>query len=164
MLKRKIKAVLNKLTLDKFDTLSKQFLELVRDKVSTTEHLKMVVEIIFDKALSEPTFVKMYSSLCVSISESMPEFNEEGDSTTPNEDRRLQTFKRMLLNQCQQEFERGTSFKIDPSLSEEQREENRRNQKRRFLGNVRFIGELFKDSMLAERIMHTCIYHFLQVS
>ena len=33
--------------------------------------------------------------------------------------------------------------------------------RRRMLGNIRFIGELFKKQMLSERIMHTCIQKLL---
>lgn len=33
--------------------------------------------------------------------------------------------------------------------------------RRRMLGNIKFIGELFKKSMLTERIMHTCIMKLL---
>ena len=34
--------------------------------------------------------------------------------------------------------------------------------KRRSLGNIRFIGELFKLSMLTEKIMHECILQLLK--
>lgn len=148
--------MLNKLTLDKFDTLSTKIIDLVKDKVSSADQLRDVVELIFDKALSESTFVKMYSSLCVAISNAIPTFNDDQQQD--------QSFKRILLNQCQREFERGTSLKTveadecDPALLAQAAIR----RKQRFLGNVRFIGELFKDSMLAERIMHTCITHFLQ--
>ena len=33
--------------------------------------------------------------------------------------------------------------------------------RRRMLGNIRFIGELFKKQMLTERIMHTCVVKLL---
>ncbi|CEO95422.1 MI domain-containing protein [Plasmodiophora brassicae] len=154
--KRQLKSMLNKLTLDKFDTLSTKIIDLVKDKVSSADQLRDVVELIFDKALSESTFVKMYSSLCVAISNAIPTFNDDQQQD--------QSFKRILLNQCQREFERGTSLKTveadecDPALLAQAAIR----RKQRFLGNVRFIGELFKDSMLAERIMHTCITHFLQ--
>ena len=36
--------------------------------------------------------------------------------------------------------------------------------KRRVLGNIRFIGELFKLKMLTENIMHKCIVELLQTN
>ena len=29
------------------------------------------------------------------------------------------------------------------------------------LGNIRFIGELYKKGMIVEKIMHECIYHLI---
>ena len=34
-------------------------------------------------------------------------------------------------------------------------------QKRRMLGNIRFIGELYKKAMITEKIMHECVLHLL---
>ena len=36
--------------------------------------------------------------------------------------------------------------------------------RRRFLGNIRFIGELFKLKMLSETIMHECVVRLLRSS
>jgi len=36
-----------------------------------------------------------------------------------------------------------------------------RKQKLRMLGNIKFIGELYKRGMLVERIMHECIQHLM---
>ena len=49
---------------------------------------------------------------------------------------------------------------------EERRKQLKREEKilqarRRMLGNIRFIGELFKKTMLAEGVMHTCIMKLL---
>ena len=41
------------------------------------------------------------------------------------------------------------------------REEKRGKVKRRKLGNIRFIGELFKQSILTDRIMHYCVQSLL---
>ena len=46
-------------------------------------------------------------------------------------------------------------------LSEEERQSRRQKAKRRTLGNIRFIGELFKKKMITERIMHECIKKLL---
>jgi translation initiation factor 4G len=41
-------------------------------------------------------------------------------------------------------------------------EELRNAQKRRMLGNIRFIGELYKKGMVIEIIIHICIKHLLK--
>lgn len=83
-------------------------------------------------------------------------------------------FKRLLLNNCQTEFSKGSNFaeveakveaaKNDPSVTPEEladMEEKRGKMKRRMLGNIRFIGELYKKHMLQERIMLSCIQELL---
>ena len=120
---------------------------------------------------------------------------------------RMINFKRVLLNKCQEEFEKGDADikaveqeEIDeaekkasgeaekeeekaveekeegevpakPKTPEEldleerrkikNREDRMRDSRRRMLGNIRFIGELFKKEMLTARIMHTCIMKLL---
>ncbi|CAI7786158.1 unnamed protein product, partial [Closterium sp. NIES-54] len=46
-------------------------------------------------------------------------------------------------------------------LTEAERQSRRQKARRRMLGNIRFIGELYKMTMLTERIMHGCIQKLL---
>jgi translation initiation factor 4G len=71
----------------------------------------------------------------------------------------VQTFKRILLNRCQEEFE--TKPSISETLSEEERIMQDFKNRKRTLGNIKFIGELFKIKMLPEKIMHNCIQQLL---
>lgn len=86
------------------------------------------------------------------------------------------SFKRILLNACQEEFERDNIYeeleqkftkdkeegKITPQMEAEY-EEKRLIMKLRMLGNIRFIGELYRKGMLQERIMHECIMKLMDV-
>ena len=88
-------------------------------------------------------------------------------------------FKKILLNTCQEEFERkdiygGIQAKYDSidikGMSTEKFEtlkEDRRMElhkaKKRMLGNIRFIGELYKRDMLGPRVIHPCIMRLLGV-
>ncbi|KAM1140276.1 hypothetical protein ACFX15_039707 [Malus domestica] len=112
---------------------------------------------MFDKALMEPTFCEMIANFCCSYALVLPDFSEENEKIT---------FKRLLLNKCQEEFERGgreqeETNKADEEgrvkQSEEEREEKRIKARRRRLGNISLIGELYKKRMLTERVMHECI-------
>ena len=78
-------------------------------------------------------------------------------------------FRKYLLNRCQEEFERGWEVNL-PEKPEGQTEEAvmlsdeyyvAAAAKRRGLGLIQFIGELFKLSMLTERIMHECVMKLL---
>lgn len=155
---RLIKGILNKLTPQNFEKLFGQVQEANIDSATT---LTGVIAQIFDKALMEPTFCEMYAQFCVKLAGDLPEFTENNEKIT---------FKRVLLNKCQEEFECGEreqeeAEKIDNvgevQRTPEQREEKRLKARRRMLGNIRFIGELYKKSMLTERIMHECIKKLL---
>lgn len=69
-------------------------------EVADATTLTGLIDQIFDKALIETTFCALYASLCKLLSGDMPEFDVEGDP-------RKVTFRRLLLNKCQAEFEKG---------------------------------------------------------
>eukprot|EP00463_Aulacantha_scolymantha_P004168 TRINITY_DN515_c0_g1_i1.p1 TRINITY_DN515_c0_g1~~TRINITY_DN515_c0_g1_i1.p1 ORF type:complete len:345 (+),score=46.22 TRINITY_DN515_c0_g1_i1:602-1636(+) len=127
---KKVQGILNKISMEKFKKLSERLITLLNDKVTDVNLLKSVVNIIFEKALMEKSFASMYSLLCETIIENkflVFEFNAK-----------KQTFKRILLNKCQSEFETTKD-------------------KKRVLGNIRFIGELYKNGVLREDIVHECL-------
>lgn len=151
---RQLKAILNKLTPQNFEKLFEQVKEVNIDSVAT---LTGVISQIFDKALMEPTFCEMYANFCFHLAGALPDFSEDNEKIT---------FKRLLLNKCQEEFERGEREEAEADKTEEEgeikqtkeeREEKRIRARRRMLGNIRLIGELYKKKMLTERIMHECI-------
>ncbi|CAN4125996.1 unnamed protein product [Withania somnifera] len=155
---RQLKAILNKLTPQNFEKLFQQVKEVNVDNVVT---LKGVISQIFDKALMEPTFCEMYANFCQHLAVELPDLSVDEEKIT---------FKRLLLNKCQEEFERGereeqeanvTNEEGEVKLSAEEREEKRVKVRRRMLGNIRLIGELYKKRMLTERIMHECINKLL---
>jgi translation initiation factor 4G len=155
---RQLKSILNKLTPQNFDKLFEQVNEVNIDNVST---LTGVISQIFDKALMEPTFCEMYANFCFHLAGALPDFGEDNEKIT---------FKRLLLNKCQEEFERGEREEAEADKTEEEgevkqtkeeREEKRVKARRRMLGNIRLIGELYKKRMLTERIMHECIKKLL---
>ncbi|XP_057488585.1 eukaryotic translation initiation factor 4G-like [Actinidia eriantha] len=155
---RQLKAILNKLTPQNFEKLFDQVKAVNIDNAGT---LTGVISQIFDKALMEPTFCEMYANFCYRLAGELPDFSEDNKKIT---------FKRLLLNKCQEEFERGEREQQEADRadqegevkqSEEQREEKRIQARRRMLGNIRLIGELYKNGMLTERIMHECINKLL---
>jgi len=138
---RQLKAILNKLTPQNFEKLFEQVKAVNIDNAAT---LTGVISQIFDKALMEPTFCEMYADFCSHLAGELPDFNEANEKVT---------FKRVLLNKCQEEFERGEREQEEANKAEEegeikqsaeQREEKRVKARRRMLGNIRLIGELYK--------------------
>uniref|UniRef100_A0A6N2LPG3 MI domain-containing protein n=1 Tax=Salix viminalis TaxID=40686 RepID=A0A6N2LPG3_SALVM len=130
---RKLKGILNKLTPQNFEKLFEQVKAVNIDNVVT---LTGVISQIFDKALTEPTFCEMYANFCFHLAAELPELTKDDEKVT---------FKRLLLNKCQEEFERGEreqeeADKADEEgeikQSEEEREEKRIKARRQMLGET----------------------------
>ncbi|XP_021756436.1 eukaryotic translation initiation factor 4G-like [Chenopodium quinoa] len=155
---RRLKAILNKLTPQNFEKLFEQVKEVNIDNAVT---LTGVISQIFYKALTEPTFCEMYANFCSHLALELPDLSVDDEKIT---------FKRLLLNKCQEEFERGEREEEEANKddgegeikqTEAEREGKRLKARRRMLGNIRLIGELYKKRMLTERIMHECIKKLL---
>ena len=194
-IKKKVLALLNKLTIDKFDVITDRLIELIRANCQLGPGLlEEVVSILFDKALDESYFSGMYSDLCVKISTDVADLFEDpvtaaaaaaasaaGAPPTPTaappatpssavaaaaagEEKAVKKkslFRVILLNACQSAFARGVESVSKEGRSPEEVAELEGAQKRRMLGNIRFIGELYKKAMIVEKIMHTCVVHLL---
>lgn len=156
---KKVRAILNKLTPQKFDTLVVKFKEI---RIDTEEKLVQCMELVFDKALDEPAFSKAYASMCREL------FLKKVDSVD---------FSNLLLRRCQKEFDQdymsdSVKEKYEKDLAAAETEDDQKRIKaefeqletklrRRSLGNIKFIAELYKLQLLRHRIMHSIIQRLL---
>ena len=182
---REVKGILNKLTTENFEKLAQQILDV---NIDSYDGLKHLIGQIFEKSLSEATFCALYAQLCKHIRNEFPEFKEDGQSY----------FLRVLLWMCQEEYKWGDRgvreaeaievsdyeevegeegamkrkqlTPLEVRRKKEEREDKIRVAKRRMLGNIRFMGELYKHGtplaradagILTEKIMHSCIEEML---
>ncbi|XP_044540458.1 eukaryotic translation initiation factor 4 gamma 1-like, partial [Gracilinanus agilis] len=164
---RRVRSILNKLTPEMFQQLLKQVQQLTID---TEERLKGVIDLIFEKAISEPNFSVSYANMCHCLL----------GLKVPTTDKPAVTvnFRKLLLTRCQKEFEKDkkdnkelenkqkemneAATAEERSRLKEELEEARDKARRRSLGNMKFIGELFKLKMLTEAIMHDCVVKLLK--
>jgi translation initiation factor 4G len=169
VVQRKVKANLNKMTPEKFDRIADQILGIVGQSKDESDGrtLRQVIQLTFEKATDEAHWAPMYAKFCKRMLDSMsPEIKDEnirdkqGQVVTGGS-----LFRKYLLNRCQEEFERGWKVNL-PEKPEGVTEEiammsdeyyTAAAAKRRGLGLVKFIGELYKLLMLTERIMHECV-------
>eukprot|EP00199_Chlamydomonas_sp_CCMP681_P001146 CAMPEP_0119108212 /NCGR_PEP_ID=MMETSP1180-20130426/13526_1 /TAXON_ID=3052 ORGANISM="Chlamydomonas cf sp, Strain CCMP681" /NCGR_SAMPLE_ID=MMETSP1180 /ASSEMBLY_ACC=CAM_ASM_000741 /LENGTH=774 /DNA_ID=CAMNT_0007093803 /DNA_START=23 /DNA_END=2347 /DNA_ORIENTATION=- len=150
---RTMKGVLNKLTPEKFERLLQQLLEVI----TTAEFLKQTIALVFENAVEQPTFCAMYADLCLRLSKELPSFPPPAGSD------KLVTFRQILLNTCQDEFEGTEAAREAASKCTDlnEREQAERAVKKRTLGNVRLISELYKQDMVKDWIMTTCMEDLL---
>ncbi|KAI9820238.1 MAG: hypothetical protein M1827_005860 [Pycnora praestabilis] len=169
MVQRKVKSHLNKMTPEKFDKLADQILDIVAQSKNESDGrtLRQVIQLTFEKATDEAHWASMYAKFCKRMLETMsPDIKDEN---IRDKNDQIVTggnlFRKYLLNRCQEEFERGWKLNL-PDKPEGESEEAvmlsdeyyiAAAAKRRGLGLVQFIGELYKLGMLTERIMHECV-------
>ncbi|KAM7445324.1 regulation of mRNA cap binding [Porites harrisoni] len=166
---RKVRSILNKLTSQNFQTLTQQIIDL---DIDTPERLEGAIDLIFEKAIDEAAFSVAYANMCRCLVPKKVVVEKEGVKKDIS-------FRKILLSRCQKEFEKEKSDekriheKLEhlskEGLTEEELEAKKKElqneehlAKRRTLGNIRFIGELFKLKMLTESIMHDCVVKLLK--
>ncbi|XP_034056881.1 eukaryotic translation initiation factor 4 gamma 3-like isoform X13 [Gymnodraco acuticeps] len=164
---KKVRSILNKLTPQKFNQLMQQVTDLTID---TEERLKGVIDLVFEKAIDEPSFAAAYGNMCRCLATLKVPMADKPNTTV--------NFRKLLLNRCQKEFEKDKvddvvferkQKELDSAASTTERErlqvelrEAKDKARRRSIGNIRFIGELFKLKMLTEAIMHDCVVKLLK--
>lgn len=170
MVQRKVKSNLNKMTPQNFPKISEQILLIAGQSKDETDGrtLRQVIQLTFEKATDEAHWAQMYAEFCKRMLESMsPEIKDENIlDKAGNVVIGGALFRKYLLNRCQTEFERGWKTDLPAKPEGETKEEEMLSDeyyiaaaaKRRGLGLVRFIGELYKLGMLTERIMHQCVH------
>ncbi|KAI9758869.1 MAG: hypothetical protein M4579_002753 [Chaenotheca gracillima] len=169
MVQRKVKSNLNKMTPEKFEKIADQILEIAAQSKDETDGrtFRQVIQLTFEKATDEAHWASMYAKFCKRMLESMsPDIKDDGiRDKNGNVVTGGNLFRKYLLNRCQEEFERGWKSNLPDKPEGESEEAVMLSEeyyvaaaaKRRGLGLVQFIGELYKLGMLTERIMHECV-------
>ncbi|KAG1760091.1 armadillo-type protein [Suillus occidentalis] len=182
---RKVKALLNKLTMEKFETISDQIIRWANKSVNEKDGrtLIQVIRLVFEKAIDEVAWSEMYARLCRKMMEQIsPEVQDQGIKNAEGKPiKGGHLFRKCLLNRCQEDFERGwfiqeaTAASVAAGASDNQATAEgtldagfnideyyaAQKAKRQGLGLITFIGELFRVRMLTERIMHECVKKLL---
>ncbi|KAK7617297.1 hypothetical protein IWX50DRAFT_335512 [Phyllosticta citricarpa] len=173
VVQRKVKAALNKMTPEKFDKIADQVLEIAKQSENETDGrtLRQVIQLTFEKACDEAHWASMYAKFCKRMLETMSTNIKDENVRDKNGNPVVggNLFRKYLLNRCQEDFEQGWESNL-PMKKEGETEEAAMLSdeyyvaaaaKRKGLGLIQFIGELYKLGMLTVRIMHECVMRLL---
>jgi MIF4G domain len=150
-----------------------------------------VIRQVFEKAVDEEMWSETYGRLCRKMMEHISPQVQDEEIRNTNGDPASggQLFRKYLLNRCQEDFECGWGVKdavsaiaiakvdeqegalqakskhaddadCEPVLYSDEYYAIQKARRRR-LGLIRFLGELFKLQILTERIMHECVKKLL---
>ncbi|XP_046976905.1 eukaryotic translation initiation factor 4 gamma 3-like isoform X1 [Vanessa cardui] len=163
---KKFRGILNKLTPQKFDTLLDKVKTL---EINTQARLEGVIDLVFEKAIDEPNFSEAYAAMCSKLSMLKVPADNAPDQCV--------NFRALIISKCQNQFitnkvdenvlklEKELAECTDPAKKKElhlQLEEENRRVRMRSVGNVRFIGELYKLKMLTAKIMVYCMTYLIE--
>lgn len=93
---KRVRSVLNKLTPEKFKTLIEQVRTL---PIDTQERLQGVINLVFEKAVDEPSFSVAYALMCKELAMMEVAGPDNQDSSV--------SFKKLIITRCQKEFEKN---------------------------------------------------------
>ena len=171
---QKATEILNKLSVDSFERLSDQFLNI---GMETETIMSRVVDLIVSKAQMEEPFCFMYADLCKKITDkwNSQEDGEENEQATqektsengvPTSQELGKVFRTRLLQRCQEEFEQdreaATQAIQSLPISDEDKEEKLFVLRKRYTGHMRFVGEIYMKDLIKPTKMHLCIDELLK--
>ena len=127
--------------------------DLAGIQLQNAEELKCIVQVIFKKAIAEPSCVETCARLAGTLKGCYPDFPPESDSQKPL------SFTRALLTICQEEFESmAAAFEAlredgTKSLSSEALQSELKSQKDMMLACMAFAGHLFLQRLLPMKVI-----------
>ncbi|EFX76511.1 hypothetical protein DAPPUDRAFT_198899, partial [Daphnia pulex] len=148
-----IRGILNKMTPASHERFLAKILAL---EINNEESLSGVIKLFFDKALDEPIYAATYAKMCQALAT-----KQVASSTDPTESL---SFRKLLLSRCQKKREevQKADSKEKKKLLETELIALVDKNRRITLGNIKFIGELYKVGNITENVMHNCIRRLIQ--
>lgn len=188
---KSLKSMLNKITPQNFEKITSQIIDKINER-KKAKTLSGFIDQIFDKALSETTFSELYASLVATLNPALPSLEDDDGNpvqfrrTLLNkcQDEFDRGAKAMQAVAEREKRDDSKSTKEDEreleegEITEEQRQERetqaeaKRQDKvaaeaevvarKRMLGNIIFVGQLYRFGILTEGVMHSCVRQLLE--
>lgn len=146
---------LNKLTPQKYDSLIEKIHAL---DLNGSDRLNRVIDLVFDKAVDEPGFCELYARMCKVIAAKDNEFCFHLVKKCQDEFETSDLYDGLNVDKRQVEIEQETDINKKKLMSEELYEDMRLRRKK-YLGTIKLIGEMYKLGLLLPKIIGFCMLH-----
>lgn len=150
-IERKVIALLNKLTMRNFRSIADQLTAFANEPANKTDGqtFHRVIELIFDRAVVDPTASERYARLCHWIVEHISENVKDNDVVGREAEAVYggRLVKLYIASLCEERLglvgarEEASLSGAQPSVP----------------GTMKFVGDLFKLQLLPDRIVHDCV-------
>lgn len=168
-IERKVKSALNKLTLEMFEPITEDLMAIAKQSVweDNAQTVRQVISLTFAKACDEPFWSSVYAQFCAKLLKEIPDevkdiniISKTGEPATGGD-----MARRILLATCQSEYEKGWVDKLPTNPDGSPLEPEMMSDeyyamaaaKRRGLGLVKFIGNLYILNMLNDQVILHCL-------
>lgn len=148
---------LNKLTPQKYDSL---IVKMGALDLSGPERLGSVIDLVFDKAVDEPGFCELYAKVCKVIATKNSEFSHHLLKKCQAEFETPDLYSGLDVEDRKVEIEKETEATKKKMLYEELYEDMRLRRKK-YLGTIKLIGEMYKFGLLSPKIIGLCMAHLI---
>lgn len=165
------RVILNKLTPENFSKLSENVKAL---EINTQERVNACMKMVFEKAVIEPNYTSTYAVLCKEVAQMGPksmdfkmimlthcqEHFETLSNLEETKQKRVERLAKLTKAQAEKKADDDEAYaELKATLDEEERKERHRS-----VGIVRFIGELYKQEWIREKIIVGCIKALLKTA
>lgn len=152
-----VNGLLNKLTPEKYDSLVPKILAPELGVLETEEKTGKLIEGMFVQAIANPLYVATYASLAFDITHKEKELNAQAGGQG------LSSFRKSLISVVQSEYEsrRDEMQKAEKTDDEQLRAEMFNKVRKRKLGTMSFVGQLYIKKLVSDKIAHFIVADLL---
>lgn len=148
---------LNKLTPQKYDSLIEKIIAL---DLSGPERLSSVIDLVFDKAVDEPGFCELYARMCKMIANKNSQFCFHLVKKCQDEFETSDLYDGLNVDERKQDIDQEADVNKKKLMTEELYEDMRI-RRRKYLGTIKLIGEMYKLGLLLPKIIGFCMSHLI---
>ena len=154
-IKWNLRELLNMLTKDNYPETKSKIFEVIKENI---EYQEKFLDVLFQKAVHEKSFVKIYAQLCKELDKELPQRTTSKDEKKNGVKKKSTSIMRTkLLDKCRAIFQIKNNEKFDEFIKVKDPSERENKLKKFILGNVNFITELINIQILSKKIAPQCI-------
>ena len=157
---KRMTGVLNKMTPEKFEKISKQTLDGINDFAETKQEMNTIIGLILEFGIKQPVFGGQYALLCQKVYDHLPRLTMICDyEWLVNDDDVSTTFRKMVIQQTNNLFTKHRKYDIPlPSEKELKYKEDiemaQRKRKQNFFAVMELVAEIYNVALIKKNLIY----------